>query len=313
MKVTLTRGIIASGKSTWSKQFIKDNPDYVRLSRDDFRHMLDSYSYSPATEKLVTNLMDKCIKELVASKANIIIDEQHLNERFLNEKIDYFRKVGYEIDIKEFPITLSEAIKRDKERSFSIGEAVIKKTWRNYELTLKAMLEDHKTVYTFNHDLPKCCIIDIDGTLSNSFNRKIFDFKSCVDDIVIEPVHMLLDMISVYNINPNHRNFKYGVSYDNSSKITIILLSGRDEICRAETAEWLLKNKIPCDFLYMRKEKDNRSDVIVKTELFDEFIRDKYQPLFVVDDRPAVLEGVWQKLGIFTFNVNQDARCRNDF
>jgi predicted kinase len=296
MKVVLTVGLIASGKSTWAKQFVKDNPDYVRLSRDDFRFMIDNYAYTEATEKLVTTFMDNCISELVKQKKNIIIDEQHLNEKRRNERINYFKSKGYEVEIREFPITLSEAIKRDKERPFSIGESVIKKTWRSYELQLKDILERHKTVYPFNANLPDCILVDIDGTLSNSYQRRIFDFKACVNDIVIEPVKYILDCIR--KANPN---------------VTIILLSGRDSICRAETAEWILVNKIPCDFLYMRNEKDNRSDVIVKTELFNEFIRDKYQPLFVVDDRPVVLEEVWQKLGIFTLNVNQDAKNKNDF
>ena len=62
----------------------------------------------------------------------------------------------------------------------------------------------------------------------------------------------------------------------------------------------------------MRKDNDNRSDTIIKREIFDEFIRDKYMPMFVIDDRPCVVE-MWVSMGLFVFNVNQDAYCKRDF
>ena len=136
-------------------------------------------------------------------------------------------------------------------------------------------------------------IVDIDGTLSNSCNRRVFDFKACVDDKVIEPVKKLVSM-----------------AWDQGH--TIIMMSGRDSICREETEDWLYKKYINYDLLYMRKEKDNRQDTIVKQELFDNHIRGKYQPMFVIDDRPCVLQ-MWIELGLFVMNVNQDPYATNKF
>jgi len=296
VKVILTRGLIASGKTTWSKQFVKENSDYIRLSRDDFRHMLDGYSYLPQTEKLITQMMESCIDNAIGQNLNIIIDEQHLNEKFLKEKIDKFKKINCEIEIKEFPVTLGEALTRDSKRSFPIGESVIKNTWKKYEIQLKQILERAKPKYEFKKELDYCWIIDIDGTLADSTHRKIFDFKECINDKVIIPVDLLLAYA---------RHAEGGPEY-------IILLSGREEVCRKETEAWLTKNNISYDYLYMRKEGDYRADTIIKKELFDRYIKDKYNVELVIDDRPVVLK-MWQDMGIFTLNVNQDVYAKNNF
>jgi predicted kinase len=45
LKVILTVGLPASGKSTWSTNFVKENPLYCRVSRDDFRYMLSGVGF----------------------------------------------------------------------------------------------------------------------------------------------------------------------------------------------------------------------------------------------------------------------------
>ena len=53
-KVLVLKGIPASGKSTYAKQLVKDNPGmYKRINRDDLRHMLDGYKMTNANEKFI--------------------------------------------------------------------------------------------------------------------------------------------------------------------------------------------------------------------------------------------------------------------
>jgi len=59
--------------------------------------------------------------------------------------------------------------------------------------------------------------------------------------------------------------------------------------CEQETKKRLNENKIPRDELHMRKTDDVRKDSVVKKELYDEFIKDKYNVRFVIDDRPQVV------------------------
>jgi len=82
----------------------------------------------------------------------------------------------------------------------------------------------------------------------------------------------------------------------------IILLSGRDSICRDETIAWLEKHNINYDKLYMRPEGDNRKDVIIKKELFDNHVRDKFNVSFVLDDRLQVCQ-LWHSMGLTLLRV----------
>lgn len=297
--VIFTKGLIASGKSTWAKQFVKDNQSYKRVSRDDLRHMLSSYTFNDTNETIVSIMEKQIVLKLLAEGCNIIIDAQHLNEKYITDWKRFVKMAEpnctFEFEIKEFPITLGEAIERDKKRDFVIGEKVIKQTWRKYEIELKQMIERAKPKYEIKEHLPYAIICDIDGTLSHSPNRKIFDFKEVINDKVIGPVAYLLSAINC---------FEWGED--------IIIVSGREEICRKETEEWLKNNDIFYEHLYMRKEKDYRDDTIIKKEIYEEHIKDKYNINFVIDDRPSVVQ-MWIDMGLFVFNCNQDPYCKNDF
>lgn len=298
MKIIYLRGMQASGKSFYAKEFVKTNKDYRIVNRDAFRHMLDNYSFSKETEKLVTELEYQAIITLLKNNYNVIVDKMNLNNTTLNEDIRKIKEalssVIIDIEIKEFPITLGEAIERDKNREFSIGENVLKNTWRKYEIELRRMVEDSKPKIKYNVYLPDCAIIDLDGTLAKNVSRQQFDETKVIEDQVIYPVKFILNNIK------------------NDREVTKILLSGRKDSCKEQTIRWLDKNNIPFDKLLMRKADDNRPDNIIKKEIYENEIKDKYNVLFVIDDRPKVLD-MWQSLGLFTFNVNQDVYCKNKF
>jgi len=84
----------------------------------------------------------------------------------------------------------------------------------------------------------------------------------------------------------------------------IIIMSGRDESCMELTKNWLEMNNIPFDNIFMRSKDDYRKDSVIKTELYEKHIKDRYFVKAVFDDRLQVID-TWYKLGIFTFNVNQ--------
>lgn len=56
------------------------------------------------------------------------------------------------------------------------------------------------------------------------------------------------------------------------------------------------------DWLYMRPEGDVRKDTEIKREIFDNYIRDKYRVLFVLDDRNSVVK-MWRDLGLKCLQV----------
>ena len=56
----------------------------------------------------------------------------------------------------------------------------------------------------------------------------------------------------------------------------------------------------------MRATGDNRNDAIVKNEIFDTYIRDKWNVVCVLDDRDRVVKR-WRELGLACFQVNYGA------
>ncbi len=69
-----------------------------------------------------------------------------------------------------------------------------------------------------------------------------------------------------------------------------------------ETMKWLNDNGIKFDDLYMRFTNDSRIDSIVKQEIYEMCIKDKYNVLFVLDDRDQVVN-MWREQGLKCLQV----------
>ena len=134
-KLIITRGIPASGKSTWAKQWVLEDPEHrVRINRDDIRLMLGKY-WVPSREKLVQEIQFDAIVESLCRKFDVVIDNTNLDKKVL-EKFDRLIKTfeDYEIEYKDFFDTpLSVCIERDKNRDVQITEKVIKNFYNNYK------------------------------------------------------------------------------------------------------------------------------------------------------------------------------------
>jgi predicted kinase len=293
MKILFLRGIQASGKSTWAKQFIKENQNYKRVCRDDLRHMLSSYKFNKDNERLVTDIENKAIEDILCRRYNLIIDKMNLNKDNYNTDrnliIKFCELNGLEIpifEVKEFPITLEEAIERDSKRDFVIGAEVLKNTWKKYSKELNDMIERHERdiKIEYNDSLCDCVIVDIDGTLAIRGNRSPYDFGKVIEDKINQPIADLLHLIKKGYYKPH--------------LFHVIIFSGRDDCCMEDTEKWLQKNDIGYDFVYMRKTGDRRKDSIVKKELFNLHIKNKYNCLYWIDDRRQVIDMVRNELGI---------------
>jgi hypothetical protein len=86
----------------------------------------------------------------------------------------------------------------------------------------------------------------------------------------------------------------------------IIYLSGREDKFRTQTESFLRQNHCPPGPLFMRTAGDYRKDAIIKTEIFDSEVRNKYRVRFVLDDRNQVVE-MWRKMGLVCLQVADGA------
>ena len=79
---------------------------------------------------------------------------------------------------------------------------------------------------------------------------------------------------------------------------TIVICSGRPEGWSQHTVDWLEKNGLPFDAMYLRPHGwDAASDPDVKRELLSRMRKDGFEPWIVVDDRSSVVEA-WRNEGL---------------
>lgn len=67
-------------------------------------------------------------------------------------------------------------------------------------------------------------------------------------------------------------------------------------------ADSLVFRSQPTD--YSAQDKDDRPDTDVKKEIYEKYIKDKYNVVYAIDDRTRLVDQR-RELGIFTFDVNQ--------
>lgn len=285
-KMIITRGISASGKTTFAKELCEKDSSYVDINRDWIRFNVvkpgsdwSNYKFSSKNEREVTEIQKEMVMDAYAKEKNVIISDTNLNEKTVEMWLDIAEELGYDVEAVDFPISYEEALKRDRLRPNSVGHTVLYKQYVKW-LVLSGEIEFSEQ----NTNAPTAIIVDIDGTLAfNRGSRGWYDWMRVGEDDVND---FLADII----------RYKY-------KNHVIIIVSGRDSVCREVTKDWLGKYNIPYDHLHMRKEGDQRKDSIVKMEIFNEHIKDQYNVVAVFDDRPQVLRDVWIPLGFQTYTV----------
>lgn len=149
-KVIVLQGLPASGKSTWAKAWVKEDPEYrVRFNRDDIRNMLGTY-WVPSRESLINSIYDAFIKDAMINGYDIVLDNMNLNKSTLKEiedEVNDFNEwishsdcnLRYEIEYKSFlEVPLQTCIDRDSKRENPIGEMTIRRIFNKYKPTYTA-------------------------------------------------------------------------------------------------------------------------------------------------------------------------------
>lgn len=146
--------------------------------------------------------------------------------------------------------------------------------------------------------LKNIAIVDIDGTVADINHRLHYIrrqkpdwdsfFAACVDDRPIEQIVRLVRAL-------------------HEAGLEIAFLTGRSDIVRDETEQWLRDNvfygaKNPDFQLIMRKAGDHRPDDLVKYELYMENIHRVYNVEFVLEDRSRVVK-MWRDAGLTCLQV----------
>lgn len=294
LKAVLTVGVSASGKTTWATDFVSSSDDHwVNINRDDIRaeiyeskHPGKEFTWAKWNwkwEGLVTMRQSDMIACALRRGLNVIISDTNLNEGRRKDLIKSLSSLGYDVEVKLFDVSFEEALRRDAARKNGVGVSVIARQFQEYNeqfvhLHLKIKLR------AANENRPRAVLVDVDGTLANHHGiRSPFDWHKVGEDTLHDEV---CDIVKALR----------------AAGEKIVIVSGRDAVCRTETAEWLRDNGIEYDDLFMRDEGDMRSDDIVKAEILEHEILPKYGVKMVIDDRPRVCH-MWRSLGIKVIQV----------
>lgn len=271
-KLIAMRGLPGCGKSTLAFEYVAKG--YKRVNKDDLRAMFDNGKWSKQNEKYVKDLEKSMVFTFLRDGFNVVVDDTNFGYEAEWEMVAKTCDVDFELI--NFDILPEECIKRDAKRgNKSVGAEVIRRMY-NQHLRPKPV--------PYNKELKDAYIFDIDGTLAIMNGRSPFDYTRVSEDSLNEPVANILDSLQQVGNK-------------------IIICSGRKNLCKDETIQWLDDNNIKYDVLLMREGEDIRKDSIIKKELYLSSIKDKYNVLGVFDDRNQVVE-LWRDLGLPCFQVD---------
>lgn len=272
------KGLPGSGKTTWAMERLKSNEGNVkRVNKDDLRAMVDGGKYSKKNESMVLTMRDNMVITYLDSGYDVIVDDTNLHPKHQIRMEEIATAKGASFQVVVFDCGLEECIRRDSLREKKVGEKVIRDMHKRYFTTKKP--EDKQ-----NEFLPHAIICDLDGTLALLNGRNPYDASTAAMDLLNKPI---ADIVKRYQFDCH-----------------IILVSGRKSIYKGQTTVFLAKHDLITEKtkLYMRGADDNRKDAIVKKEIYDRYIKDKYYVKFVLDDRDQVVE-MWRKEGLTCLQV----------
>jgi len=292
----LTRGIPASGKSTWAKKWLAADPNNrVRVNRDDIRETLygKKYQQNSKDEERVTQIEHKLIRTALKEGKSVVSDNMHLNPRFMKPFYAMAGERGLKLQHRDFPIPLDEALRRNAARERVVPADVIRKIY-SQNLGPNGEMPYFDGDYTprpfVKPETKKTGVIyDMDGTMTrissirHHVNGKFRNFDAFHRGSLHCPPNLEVLQLAQDTTEANIEN---------------VIVTARSEKYRAVTELWLNKYGVKFSNLYMRPDNDNRTDHLVKADILEK-IQEDYDIVHAVDDRPSVIE-VWNAAGIRT-------------
>ncbi len=150
INVIITVGISGAGKSTWSANFVKENPDYLIANRDAVRKSLvgdmTGYYKSPVLkqrEEVVTELIWAYVQEICAGEFGLILDNTNLKKEYFLALLDKslfipkFKFFDCDINVARLRV-----IQRDFAKDGKVDVSYIDKQYKQY-IEIKKYIEKH--------------------------------------------------------------------------------------------------------------------------------------------------------------------------
>ena len=298
-KILMLKGLPASGKSTFAKELVANDHSWKRVNRDSLRKMF-AQDFNEKDEKLILRIRDHIITEALKSGYNVVIDDLNISPKHEKRIRSLISKdVEFEISDSFLSVPLNELLNRNANREDSVPEKVIKDLYAAHidkTVSKKDLFNKNKEKFVSlpkpkDPNLPDAIIVDIDGTVALMQGRSPFDWEKVHTDY---PNYPIIEIVNRFRDN-----------YE------ILFVSGREDVSRVKTEEWLADNVLGVknfnddlsSHLFMRQANDQRKDSVVKEEIYNNYIKDKYNIEFVLDDRNQTVQK-WRELELTTLQVS---------
>lgn len=127
-----TVGLPGSGKTTWARQWVAENPARrARINRDDLRAMLHGGRVGTAwQERQVTLAQHAAVRALLLHGFEVVVDDTNLVAKHRQQLEAIARECGAKVVIRRFDdVPVETCIARDarRPRRQRVGEAVIRR------------------------------------------------------------------------------------------------------------------------------------------------------------------------------------------
>lgn len=304
----ILRGIPGSGKTTHAMEWLNEAPRRFRSNRDDMRiNLFGQYVLPKEDEKRITAIQYGEIELHLKAGLDVIVDDTNLRAATVRDLLKIAGKAGAEVEHRDFPIDVDEAVRRNAERGAkgerSVPEAIVRDFYKRYMdkgkfpafPVISEILREISPV-EYISGLPEAYLVDIDGTVAHGYfeelsenhtdgrRRKPFEWSRVGED---DPA---LNVIQTIN------------SLREAGAI-IIFMSARKDICFEETYDWIYTHfGWKPEHLYMRRTDDDRPDDETKSEMFDTHIRGKFNIIACFDDRDKVVRQ-YRDMGLTVYQV----------
>ena len=299
-KLILTRGIPGSGKSTWAKAWVAEDPEHrIRLNWDDMRNMMGPY-WVPSREPINKFMLWSGINSAAycTRPYDIVIDNMNLNPKDWKQYEDWIvtynqslnseeTKTQYVLEFKDFFTPVEECIRRDAMRSNPIGEKTIKDIWRRY----KHFIQTHEVEKLVNNLIkdddtkPYCVVVDMDSTMCFNTQKRAWYGDGSTEAMLNDTPNMgVVRLIE-------HQNYP------------VIVCTGRNKAQKEVTKKWLNKYNIFPEEFYMREDGDYRNGVEVKEELINKIL-EKYNIVTIFEDCEPIVRR-FREMGLTVLQPNK--------
>lgn len=136
-KVIMLIGLPGSGKTSYAKKLVskmRDRDDWKICSSDGVRRKLYGDEGIQGNPNTVFEHLHKEVKECLSNNINVIYDATNVSRKNRKNLIQICKSLGVEIEAHIVWATIDECIIRDKNRERSVGQSIIIKFAKRFEV-----------------------------------------------------------------------------------------------------------------------------------------------------------------------------------